>query len=166
MAATATAILPECYGTTGIPPIALDPDTVFNTDTYGNLIIDVGEQDVKPQSNKGFASWFNLSGDNNVPSVRINTPLQSAHDSVYLLPGTKATLTDFITEGQTIVMPIVADIVTKGWEPIDGVGGVQSYALRRATPCMGILWTNILIPMSSQLSETQCFQALLRARQN
>jgi hypothetical protein len=116
--ATATAILPEAYSTTNIPPIALDPDTVYNTDPLGNLIIDVGEQDVKPQSNKGFASWFNLSGDNSVPSVRINTPLTSAEDRLYLLPGTKATLTDFITEGETIVLPVVADIVTKGWEDI------------------------------------------------
>jgi Putative Flp pilus-assembly TadE/G-like len=116
--ATATAILPEAYSITNIPPIALDPDTVYNTDPLGNLIIDVGEQDVKPQSNKGFASWFNLSGDNSVPSVRINTPLTSAEDRLYLLPGTKATLTDFITEGETIVLPVVADIVTKGWEDI------------------------------------------------
>jgi Flp pilus assembly protein TadG len=119
---TATAILPEAFGTTNIPPIALDPDTVYNTDPLGNLIIDVGEQDVKPQSNKGFASWFNLSGDNSVPSVRINTPLKSANDSVYLVPGTKATLTDFITQGETIVLPIVADIVFKGWEQIIGWG--------------------------------------------
>jgi hypothetical protein len=118
VSATATAILPEGYSTTNIPPIALDPDTVYNTDPHGNLIIDVGEQDVKPQSNKGFASWFNLSGGNDVPSVRINTPLTSAIDPVYLLPGTKATLTDFITEGETIVLPVVADIVTKGWEGI------------------------------------------------
>lgn len=118
VSATATAILPEGNSATNIPPIALDPDTVYNKDPHGNMIIDVGEQDVKPQSNKGFASWFNLSGDNNVPSVRINTPLTSAHTPVYLLPGTKATLTDFITEGETIVLPVVADIVTKGWEPI------------------------------------------------
>ena len=118
VSATATAILPEAYSTTNIPPIALDPDTVYNTTPDGNLIIDVGEQDVKPQSNKGFASWFNLSGDNNVPSVRINTPLKSAQDQLYLLPGTKATLTDFITEGETIVLPVVDDIVTKGWEDI------------------------------------------------
>jgi hypothetical protein len=82
------------------------------------MIIDVGEQDVKPQSNKGFASWFNLSGGNDVPSVRIDTPLSSAGDQLYLLPGTKATLTDFITEGETIVLPVVDNIVTKGWEDI------------------------------------------------
>ena len=116
--ATATAILPECYGTTNIPPIALDPDTVYNATPEGVMIIDVGEQDVKPQSNKGFASWFNLSGGNDVPSVRINTPLSSAGDQLYLLPGTKATLTNFITEGETIVLPVVDNIVTKGWEDI------------------------------------------------
>jgi Flp pilus assembly protein TadG len=118
VSATATAILPEAYSTTNIPPIALDPNTVYNFDPNGQYIIDVGEQDVKPQSNKGFASWFNLSGGNDVPSVRINTPLKSAQDQVYLLPGTKATLTDFITEGETIVLPVVNDIVTKGWENI------------------------------------------------
>jgi hypothetical protein len=75
----------------------------------------VGEQDVKPQSNKGFASWFNLSGGNDVPSVRINTPLTCAQDPVYLLPGTKATLTNFITQGETNLLPVVSDIVTKGW---------------------------------------------------
>jgi hypothetical protein len=118
VSASATAVLPECYSTTNIPPIALDPDTVYNVNPSGQLIIDVGEQDVKPQSNKGFASWFNLSGGNDVPSVRINTPLTSAQDQVYLLPGTKATLTDFITEGETIVLPVVSDILTKGWQDI------------------------------------------------
>jgi len=118
--ATATAILPEGYSTTNIPPIALDPDTVYNANPDGTLIIDVGQQDVKPQSNKGAASWFNLSGGNDVPSVRINTPLTSAQDQIYLLPGTKATLTDFITEGETIVLPIVQDVLKKGWENIIG----------------------------------------------
>jgi hypothetical protein len=116
--ATATAILPEGYSTTNIPPIALDPDTVYNTAPDGTLVIDVGQQDVKPQSNKGAASWFNLSGGDDVPAVRINTPLQSAQDKVFLLPGTKATLTDFITEGETIVLPVVTDVETKGWMDI------------------------------------------------
>ena len=120
VSATATAILPEAYSAWNIPPIALDPDTVYNKDKDGNLIIDIVEQDVKPQSNKGAASWFNLSGDNSVPSVRINTPLTSAKDQLYLVPGTKATLTDFITEGSTIVLPIVADVITKGWQEIIG----------------------------------------------
>jgi Flp pilus assembly protein TadG len=118
--ATATAILPEAYGITNIPPIALDPDTVYNNTSTGTLIIDVLPQDVKPQSNKGAASWFNLDGGNDVPAVRINTPLKSAEDQVYLIPGTDATLTNFITEGETIVLPIVADVVNKDWEEIIG----------------------------------------------
>jgi hypothetical protein len=109
VSASATAILPECYSTTNIPPIAVDVETVYNK-INGTLIIDVGIQDVKPDSNKGVASWFNLDGSNNVPSVRINTPLTSAQDHIYMVPGTKATLTDFITEGETIVLPVVDDI--------------------------------------------------------
>jgi hypothetical protein len=120
--ASATAILPEGYSTTNIPPIAVDTETVYNTNPNGTLTIDIGEQNIKPQSNKGAASWFNLSGENSVPSVRINTPLTSAHDKIYMLPGTKATLTDFITEGETIVLPIVADLSKKGWEDIVGWG--------------------------------------------
>jgi hypothetical protein len=111
--ATATAILPEAYQTTGIPPVAVSWDTVYNTTATGTVQIDVLEQDVKPQSNKGIAGWFNLDGGNDVPSVRINTPLTSSTDQVYLVPGSKATLMDFITQGQTIVMPIVQDVSQK-----------------------------------------------------
>jgi hypothetical protein len=119
VSATAIAILPEAYSTTNIPPVAVDPTTVYNM-VGSTMVIDVLEQEVKPQSNKGFASWFNLNGGNDVPSVRINTPLTSAQDQVYLVPGTKATLTDFITEGETIVIPVVEDVVTKGWMDIIG----------------------------------------------
>ena len=120
VSATATAILPEGYCTTGIPPIAVDTDTVYNTDPNGTLTIDLSEQTVKPQSNKGAAGWFNLSGDNSVPSVRINAPLTSAHDQIYMVPGTKATLMDFVTEGETIVLPIVDDLSQKEWKDIVG----------------------------------------------
>jgi Flp pilus assembly protein TadG len=121
VSASATAILPEGYSTTNIPPIALDPDTVYNVDANGFKIIDLSDQDVQPFSNKGKASWFNLtgpSGDNSVPSVRINTPLTSAKDKVYLVPGTKATLTDFVHVGDTIVLPVVTDVEKFGWEDI------------------------------------------------
>jgi hypothetical protein len=119
VSATATAILPECYSTTNIVPIAVDTETVYNQSGQ-SLVIDIGSQDIKPQSNKGVAGWFNLSGENNVPSVRINTPLTSAQDQIYLAPGTMATLTEFITEGETIVMPIVDDVSQKVWKNIIG----------------------------------------------
>ena len=121
VSATATAILPEAYETTGIPPIAVSWDTVYNT-VGGTVQIDVAEQDIKPQSNKGIAGWFNLDGGNSVPSVRIDTPLTPGcpQNQIYMVPGTKATLTDFITEGETIVVPVVQDVSQKGWEPIVG----------------------------------------------
>jgi hypothetical protein len=119
VSATATACLPECYSTTNLPPIAVDIDTVYNN-SGGNLIIDIGEQTIKPQSNKGVAGWFNQTGENNVPSVRINTPLTSAQDQIYMVPGTKATLTDLIAEGETIVMPIVDAVDQKVWKTILG----------------------------------------------
>ena len=45
VSATATAILPEVYGTTNIPPIAVDIDTVYNN-INGNLVADCIEQDI------------------------------------------------------------------------------------------------------------------------
>ena len=73
--ATATAILPEVYGVTGVPPIGVDYETVYNIGPGGTLTIDFSEQAIKPQSNKGEAGWINLSGDNSVPSVRFAAPL-------------------------------------------------------------------------------------------
>ena len=73
--ASATAILPEVYGVTGVPPIGVDYDTVYNIGPGGTLTIDLSEQAIKPQSNKGEAGWINLSGDNSVPSVRFAAPL-------------------------------------------------------------------------------------------
>ena len=116
--ATATAILPAAYGTTNLPPIAVSEDTVYNI-VNDNLIIDVTEQDIKIQSNKGVASWFNQNGGNSVPSVRINTPLKITNP-IYLVPGTKATLTDFMTEGETIVITVVHTVSQKDWEPVVG----------------------------------------------
>jgi len=83
-------------------------------------------QDIKPQSNKGIAGWFNLNGGNSVPSVKIDVPLIadptgiSTGSNVYLVPGTKATLTDYITAGATIVLPVVQDVSQKIWAPIIG----------------------------------------------
>ena len=72
------------------------------------MVMDATEQDIKVQANKGVAGWFNQNGGNSVPSVRINTPLNITND-IYLVPGTKATLTDLLTEGQIAVVPVVQD---------------------------------------------------------
>jgi Flp pilus assembly protein TadG len=114
VSAAATAILIEAYSLSGLPPIALAKDTVYNN-VNGTLVIDVSEQDIKPQSNKGIAGWFNLDTVDNknqsVPSVEAmrNTTLTSLSDQIHMVPGTKARLTDFISEGETIVMPFVND---------------------------------------------------------
>ncbi len=115
----AIATLPEAYGTTGVPPVAVSLDTVTNN-IGGNLVIDAVEQDLKIQSNKGIAGWFNLSGDNSVPSVRINTPLTASTSQIYMVPGTKATLTDLINQGDTIVIPVVQSFSQKDWVTIIG----------------------------------------------
>lgn len=123
VSATATAILPEAYKTTGFPPVAVSWDTVYNI-IGGSVQIDVLEQDIKPQSNKGVAGWFNLNGGNSVPSVRIDVPMIadptgiSTGSNVYLVPGTKANLTNYITEGATIVVPVVQDVSKQDWSPI------------------------------------------------
>jgi Flp pilus assembly protein TadG len=119
VSATATAILPEAYSVSGLPPIAVSWDTVYNT-TGGTVVIDVSDQDIKIQSNKGEAGWFNLDGGNSVPSVLYSDPLTSASDQIYLVPGTKATLTGLVSEGQTIVIPLVETVSQKIWAPIIG----------------------------------------------
>lgn len=122
VSATATAILPAAYQTTGIPPVGVDYDTVY--DKVGQTVeIDVLTQDIKIQSNKGIAGWFNLDGGNSVPSVRYDVPLISGTTCgtpIYLAPGTKATLTDYMTNGETIVIPVVADVSQKIWQNIIG----------------------------------------------
>ena len=132
VSATATAILPEAYQTTGIPPVAVSWDTVYNT-VGGTVEIDVVEQNIKTQSNKDIAGWFNLDGGNSVPSVRIDVPMVadptgiSTGTQIYMVPGTKATLTDYITAGETIVMPVVQDVSQKqGWESIIGWAAFKS----------------------------------------
>ncbi|MBU4232446.1 MAG: pilus assembly protein TadG-related protein [Desulfobacterales bacterium] len=111
MSATATAILPKCYSTTNIPPIALDPDTVFDIGPDATIFIDLSDQDIQPFSNKGKASWFNLDGTNDVPTVRINRPLTTMDDRLWMVPGTDATLLrTFVHVGDTIIMPVVENV--------------------------------------------------------
>jgi Flp pilus assembly protein TadG len=125
VSASAIAILPEAYQTTGVPPVAVSWDTVYNN-VAGTVKIDVIEQDIKPQSNKNIAGWFNLNGGNGVPSVRIDVPMIAdptgiaTGSQIYTVPGTKATLTDYITEGSTIVIPVVQLVEKQGWEAIIG----------------------------------------------
>ena len=66
VSATAIAILPEAYGITGLPPIAVSWDIVYNN-VGGTTVVDVTEQDIKIQSNKGLAGWFNLNGGEQRP---------------------------------------------------------------------------------------------------
>jgi Flp pilus assembly protein TadG len=127
VSATATAILPPAYQDTNLPPLAVSYDTVYNN--VGTTVeIDVSEQSFKIQSNGGIAGWFNLNGGNSVPSVLIDTPLiadNTTGTQVYLVPGTKATLTNYMTNGQTIVVPIVQDVSQKVWAPIVGFAAFQ-----------------------------------------
>jgi Flp pilus assembly protein TadG len=131
VSAKAIAILPEIYGVTGLPPIAVAWDVVYN-DVGGTTVVDASEQDIKIQSNKGLAGWFNLDGGNSVPSVRIAAP-QIAEPSgisggshIYMVPGTKATLTNLITEGSTFVVPVVQnDFDQKNYYPIIGWAAFQ-----------------------------------------
>jgi hypothetical protein len=123
--ATSTAILPEAYQTSGLPPVAVSWDTVYNT-LGGVVQIDVVTQDIKPQSNKGIAGWFNLNGGNSVPAVRIDAPLVadptgiSSGSQIYTVPGTKASLMDYITAGETVIVPVTQEVDKQGWENIIG----------------------------------------------
>ena len=124
VSATATAILPTAYQDTNVPPLAVSYDTVYNN--VGTTVqIDIAEQDFKIQSNGGIAGWFNLDGGNSVPSVRIDSQLSCSTSQVYLVPGTKATLTNYMSNGQTIVVPIVQDVSQKIWAPIVGFAAFQ-----------------------------------------
>jgi hypothetical protein len=124
--ASATAILPEIYGVTIAPPIAVAWDVVYNN-VGGIQVVDASEQDIKIQSNKGLAGWFNLDGGNSVPSVRIAAPLIAepsginTGSQVYMVPGTKATLTNLVTAGETILVPVVQNNFSqKSYYPIIG----------------------------------------------
>jgi hypothetical protein len=118
--ASATAMLPKGYTTTGIPPIALDPDTAFHTDPEGTIFINLdSDEDIMPFSNKGKASWFNLDGTNDVPTVRINKPLTCMDDQLWMVPGTDATLLGtFVNEGETLVLPVVEDVEKSTYQKI------------------------------------------------
>jgi Flp pilus assembly protein TadG len=122
VSATAIAILPEIYGITGLPPLAVAWDVVYNN-VGGTTVVDATEQDIKIQSNKGLAGWFNLDTtghSNSVPSVKIAAPLIAeptgiaTGSDIYMVPGTKATLTNYITQGSTFVVPVVADGFSQG----------------------------------------------------
>jgi Flp pilus assembly protein TadG len=124
VSATGIAILPEIYGITGVPPIAVAWDVYYNT-VGGVTEVDASEQDIKIQSNKGLAGWINLDGGNSVPSVRFAAPLIaepsgiSTGSQVYLVPGTKATLTDFLSAGETIIVPVIQNNFSqKNYYPI------------------------------------------------
>jgi hypothetical protein len=101
-------------------------DVVYNN-VGGTTVVDASEQEIKIQSNKGLAGWFNLTGDNNVPSVKIAAGLIATPDGItggsqiYMVPGTKATLTNFITQGSTFIVPVVQnDFNQKNYYPIIG----------------------------------------------
>ncbi len=104
--ATATAIIPEAYETCKIPPIAINTKSYYKP---GTNIINTDAKNIKIQSQKDIASWFNLNGTNDVPTTRINEPITIRQSDIYLQPGAKATLTDFMAVGDTIVLPVVLD---------------------------------------------------------
>ena len=125
VSATATAILPVVYGVTGVPPIAVDIDTVYNIGPGGTLTIDFNVQDIQPQSNKGVAGWINLSGGNSVPSVRFDAPMFAdptgvlTNSKVYFTPGTEATLMGSLVQvGETLILPVVDSVESKQWKNI------------------------------------------------
>ena len=137
VSATAIAILPEIYGVTGLPPIAFAWDVVYNI-VNGNTLVDATEQDIKIQSNKGLAGWFNLDGGNSVPSVRFAAPLIAQPGGItggsqlYMVPGTKATLTNLITQGATVVVPVVQNNFSqKSYYPVIGWAAFQVDSLAR-----------------------------------
>lgn len=105
VSARAIVILPEAYTTDKIPPIAIDSKTYFNPD----MTINSSQKIIKIQSQKDISSWFNLDGTNDVPTTRIDTPINDRKDMIYLQPGSKATLTNFMNQGDTIVLPVVDD---------------------------------------------------------
>ena len=121
--AKAIAITPEAYATTGVPPLTVSEDTVGDlVGSGGDVHFDVDESDqsIKIQSEKGKAGWVNRDGGNSVPSVRFSEKLTVGDSQLYIVPGTKATLTDFVTAGSTIIIPIVSTVDPKTWQTITG----------------------------------------------
>jgi Flp pilus assembly protein TadG len=119
----AIAILPEAYSITNVPPLTVAEDIVGELVGSGGEVhfdVDETDQSIKIQSEKGKAGWVNRDGSNSVPSVRFQDPLTVGVTSLYITPGTEATLTNFITEGATIVIPIVSVVEAKTWQTIIG----------------------------------------------
>jgi hypothetical protein len=124
VSATATAILPEAYKISKLPPIAVSWEVAYDTHN-GTVGVDLEEQDIKIQSQKGLAGWFNLNGSNSVPSVRFSDPLTSTTTQIYLVPGSKATLTDLIAAGETVPLSVVDTVDDKVWKSILGFVGFK-----------------------------------------
>jgi hypothetical protein len=124
VSAQAIAILPEAYNfsTSQVPPIAVGWDTVYDN-VGGTVQIDVAEETIKPQSNKGIAGWFNLNGGNN-PGSTTAAPLTAGNftegTSIYLMPGTMAVLMDYVQANTTVIVPVVQNVENKAWSPIIG----------------------------------------------
>lgn len=119
---TATAILPEAVAAGNLPPIAVAKDVVYNfSGQTVEIEIDPSTQTIKVQSQGGKAGWFNLTGDNNVPSVRFGPPLSAPTQQIYFTPGTEATLMhQFVQAGQTLILPVVETVTQKVWRNIIG----------------------------------------------
>jgi hypothetical protein len=133
--ASATAILPETYTITGAPPIGVTHDTVFNPDPSNpnEWIIDIlTDQDIKPQSNKGLAGWFNFDGGTSVPSVQdmASKEITAGQTPIYFVPGTKATLTDYLSNGMTVTLVYVNDTDLDKGGPVT----VQGFAAFKIDP--------------------------------
>jgi Flp pilus assembly protein TadG len=137
VSARSTAILPETYTITGAPPIAVTHDTVFNPNPDGTWTIDTSQLDIKPQSNKGVAGWFNFDTIDNknqsVPSVRDmqSTDITQTVTEVHFVPGTKATLMDYVSVGETVILPYVndTDLAQGNNAVIQGFGGFKITSL-------------------------------------
>ena len=121
--ASATAILPEANRTTNIIPIAVSYDTAFNN-VNGTVVIDITPgNSVTVNSNKNEAGWFTLSENENFPQSVITNPLTAGTDlsvtKIYLQPGSEVTLENqLITEGMTLIMPVVDIVEQKTFVPI------------------------------------------------
>jgi Flp pilus assembly protein TadG len=124
VSATATAILPEAYTTSKLVPIAVAWDTVYNN-VGGNVVIDVSEEGIMVNSNKGSAGWFTMTSGENFPQSVINNPLTAgtnpAVTSIYLQPGSEVTLMhQLIQADTTFVVTVVQNVEQKTMAPIIG----------------------------------------------
>jgi Flp pilus assembly protein TadG len=122
--ATATAILPEAYTTTNLVPIAVSWDTVYNN-IGGNVVIDVSEEGIMVNSNKGDAGWYTMTAGENFPQSAITNPLTAGTDpaitSIYLQPGSEVTLMhQLIQANATFVVTVVQTVQKMTMQPIIG----------------------------------------------